>query len=212
LGWGEYGEPAIVFHEPEKVFNMELKRPEDFVQSVLSGHLMDQTLSIRESGYNGCTVIIGDSGEIAEAIRDSAQGRGIKKAEIGHVIATTHSRCKSFRKRSFLNGVPIFHKGDDSGFFDSDDQWKDILELAFDYLTDGDMLGFRQRPAENEREVAAASMMHKGIGSDSMRILLKEYTLAFVPRCIYAKPIEELSGWGPKRCKQIEPMVRMIYR
>jgi hypothetical protein len=195
----------------KNALNIELKRPMDLVQSVLSGHLMKQTLSIRESGYNGCTVILGDSGEIAEAIRDSAQGRGIKKAEIGHVIATTHSRCKSFRKRSFLNGIPIFHKGDDSGFFDSDDQWKDILELAHDYLLDGDMMGFRQRPAENEREVAAAAMLHKGIGSDSMRILLKEYTLCFCPRGEYAKPIEELPGFGPKRCAQVNPMIRMIY-
>jgi hypothetical protein len=191
---------------------MELKRPEDFVKSVLSGHLMDQTLSIRESGYNGCTVILGSLDDIYEAIKESATGRGIKKAEMGHVIATTHSRCKSFRKRSLLNGIPTFHKGDDSGFFDSDDQWKDILDLAHDYLCDGELLGFRQRPADNDREVAAASMLHKGIGSESMRILLKEYTLAFVPRGIYAKPIEELPGWGPKRCKQIGGMVRMVYR
>ena len=95
---------------------------------------------------------------------------------------------------------------------DGGDVFKDILDLAYDYLLDGDLLGFRMRPADNEREVAAASMLRKGIGSDSMRILLKEYTLAFVPRGIYAKPIEELPGWGPKRCKQIADMVRMIYR
>ena len=204
-----------------KVLNMELKEPQDFVQSVLSGHLYDQTLSIRESCQNGCTVILGGLEDIYEAIKQSATGRGVKRSEIGHVIATTHSRCKSFRKRSFLNGVPIFYIGDDSGFFDNleeDDKknkigvWKDILELAADYLADGDMLGFRVRPADNEREVAAASMLRKGIGSDSMRVLLKEYTLAFVPRGIYAKPIEELPNWGPKRCQQIADMVRMIYR
>jgi hypothetical protein len=207
-----------------KVLNMELKRPDDFVQSVLSGHLYDQTLSIRESGYSGCTVILGDLGDIAEAIRDASKtraGKHLRGDELGHAIASTHSRCKSFRKRSFLNGIPVFYIGDDSGFFDNVEEdehknktgvWKDVLELAHDYLCDGDMLGFRQRPAENEREVAAASMMHKGIGSDSMRILLKEYTLAFVPRGIYAKPIEELPGWGPKRCKQIADRVRMVYR
>lgn len=204
--------------------HMELKRPKDFVQSVLSGHLHEQTLSIRESGYNGCTVILGDLGDIAKAIKEASKlraGKYLRGDELMHAISSTHLRCKSFRKRSFLNGVPIFHIGDDSGFFDNMEKdeeknyigvWKDILELASDYLTDGDLLGFRQRPAENDREIAAASMLHKGIGSDSMRVLLKEYTLAFVPRGIYAKPIEELSGWGPKRCKQIEPMVRMIYR
>jgi hypothetical protein len=203
---------------------MELKRPIDFVQSVLSGHLYDQTLSIRESGYNGCTVILGDLGDIAEAIKDASKlraGKHLRGDELSHAIATTHSRCKSFRKRSFLNGIPIFYVGDDSGFFDNLEEdkdknkigvWKDILDLSYDFLCDGDMLGFRMRPAENDREVAAASMLRKGIGSESMRILLKEYTLAFVPRGIYARPIEDLEGWGPKRCKQIAPMVRMIYR
>ncbi len=198
-----------------RVLHMELKEPQDFVQSVLSGHLMEQTLSIRESGYNGCAVILGDLGDIAKAIKEASKlraGKYLRGDELMHAISSTHLRCKSFRKRSFLNGIPIFHKGDDSGFFDGDDQWKDILELANDYLADGDMLGFRQRPADNDREIAAASMLHKGIGSDSMRILLKEYMLAFVPRGIYAKPIEELPGWGPKRCKQIADMVRMAYR
>ncbi|MCK9568943.1 hypothetical protein M0R72_08380 [Candidatus Pacearchaeota archaeon] len=199
--------------------NMELKRPIDFVQSVLSGHLYDQTLSIRESGYNGCTVILGTLDEIYAAIDESNEKRLINgkfkflnQDDRSNANASTLLRLKSFKKRSMLNGVPIFWKGDDSGFFDGDDQWKDILELAHDYLLDGDMLGFRMRPADNDREVAAASMLKKGIGSESMRILLKEYTLAFVPRGIYAKPIEELAGWGPKRCKQIEGMVRMIYK
>lgn len=195
--------------------NLELKRPEDFVQSVLNGHLYNQTLSIRESGYNGCTVILGDLGAIQDAIKDASKmraGKRLRDAELARATSSNYMRCKSFRKRSFLNGVPVFWQGDDSGFFDSDDQWKDILELAHDYLLDGDMLGFRMRPSNNEREIAAASMLYKGIGSDSMRILLKEYTLAFVPRGIYARPIEELPGWGKKRCQQIADRIRMVYR
>lgn len=204
--------------------HMELKLPQDFVSSVLSGHLMDQTLSIRESGYNGCTVILGTLDDLYEAIDKSNEKRlidlsnGKKKFKFlnqddrSNANASTLLRLKSFKKRSMLNGIPIFWKGDDSGFFDGDDQWKDICDLAYDYLLDGNMLGFRMRPAENDREIAAASMLHKGIGSDSMRILLKEYTLAFVPRGIYARPIEELPGWGPKRCRAVRDMVRMVYR
>lgn len=212
--------PCIIHRE----LNMELKQPIDFVQSVLSGHLMEQTLSIRESGYNGCTVILGTLDEIYAAIDESNEKRlidlpnGKKKFKFlnqddrSNANASTLLRLKSFKKRSFLNGIPTFWKGDDSGFFDGDDQWKDILDLAADYLTDGDMLGFGQRPAENEREICAAATLFKGIGSDSMKVLLKEYTLAFVPRGIYARPIEDLPGWGPKRCKQIADMVRMVYR
>ena len=193
--------------------NMELKLPADFIQSVLSGHLMDQTLSIRESGYNGCVVILGTLDEIYEAIRESATGRGIKKAEVGHVIATTYSRCKSFRKRSFLNGIPVFHKGDDSGFFDSDDQWKDILDSAADYLTDGDMLGFRQRPANGEREILAASILFHGdgIGPGVLKPVMNEYRLALVPRGEYARQPLDMDGIGPKRAKLIEERIVMHY-
>jgi len=201
----------LQFVAGDVVLYMELKEPQDFVQSVLSGHLMEQTLSIREHGQNGCTVILGGIEEIYLAIRDSATGRGVKKADMRHVISSNHARCKSFRKRSMLNGVPVFHKGDDSGFFDSDDQWKDLLELAHDYLMDGDMLGFRQRPAENEREVCAAAMLFKGIGSSTMKTLLDEYALCFAPRKDYAKPLEEIAGIGSKRAKIIAPHVRMTY-
>lgn len=195
--------------------HMELKRPIDFVQSVLNGHLHDQTLSIRESGYNGCAVVLGDLGDIAEAIRDASKLRAdkyLRGDELRQAISSSHLRCKSFRKRSFLNGVPIFYKGDDSGFFDSDDQWKDILELAHDYLLDGDMMGFRQRPADGEREVCAASMLTKGIGPETWRNVLAEYQLQLLPRKDPAKPIEEIAGVGPKRAEAIGKMIRMVYK
>jgi len=203
----------------KKVLNIELKTPEDFVSSVLSGHLMEQVLSCREAGNNACVVILGTLDEIYAAIDESNEKRLINgkfkflnQDDRSNANASTLLRLKSFKKRSMLNGVPIFWKGDDSGFFEGEDQWADILELAHDYLLDGSLMGFRQRPADNDREVAAASMLHRGIGDSSMRELLKDYTLAFVPRGIYARPIEELPGWGPKRCKLIADMVRMIYR
>ncbi len=189
--------------------NIELKLPIDFVQSVLNGHLMDQTLSMRESGYNGCTVVLGDLGDIAEAIRDSSKlrsGKYLRGDELRQAISSNHLRCKSFRKRSMLNGIPVFYKGDDSGFFDGDDQWKDILDLSYDFLCDGDLLGFRVRPAENDRDVCAAATLFKGIGSDSMRELLKDYDLMFCPKP-GARPIEEIPGFGKKRCDQIRARV-----
>jgi hypothetical protein len=204
------GEPICDY----KVLNIELKKPDDFVQSVLNGHLMDQVLSIREGGNNGCTVILGTLDEIYEAIKESAKlrkGKFLRGDESRKAIAETHLRCKSFRKRSMLNGVPVFHKGDDSGFFDSDDQFKDILELAHDYLLDGDMLGFRQRPAEHERELCAAATLFKGLGPETWRNILVDYQIGLVPRGDYARPIEELPGIGKKRAAQISPLIRMVY-
>ena len=195
------------------ILNIELKEPNDFVQSVLNGHLAEQVLSIRELHENGCIVILGNLEAIYEAIRDSATGRGVKKSEIHHVIASTHARCKSFRKRSMLNGVPVFFKGDDSGFFDGPNQWADILELAVDYLTDGDMMGFRLRPADGERELLAASIMFHGdgIGPGVLKPVMQDYTLRLVPRAEYARPVCEMTGIGKKRAAVIDKRISMIY-
>ncbi len=193
--------------------HIELKRPADFIQSVLSGHLYDQTLSIRESGYNGCTVVLGTLDEIYAAIDESNEKRLINgkfkflnRDDRSNANASTLLRLKSFKKRSFLNGVPVMWKGDDSGFFDGDDQWKDILDLAADYLLDGSLMGFRMRPPDNEREICAAAMLYKGIGDSSMRLLLTEYELRFCPKP-GARSIEEIPGFGKKRCDQIRARV-----
>ena len=189
--------------------NVELKLPSDLVQSIMSGHLYEQTLSIREACEDGCIVVLGDLDSIYKALRDSAIGRGVKKSEISHVVASTHARYKSFKKRSLLNGIPMFYRGDDSGFFDGPDQWKDILELAADYLTGGDMLGFRMRPADGERELAAASMLFHGdgIGPGVLRPVLDQYALRLVPRSKDATPITDLPGIGTKRSAIIERAV-----
>ena len=195
------------------ILNIELKEPNDFVQSVLNGHLQEQVLSIRERVEPGCIVILGNLEAIYEAIRDSATGRGVKKSEIQHVIASTHARCKSFRKRSMLNGVPVFFKGDDSGFFDNKDQWADLLELAVDYLTDGDMMGFRQRPADGERELLATSVLFHGdgIGPGVLKPVLEDYALRLVPRKDPARLPCDMPGIGPKRAAVIDQKISMIY-
>ncbi len=194
-------------------FHMELKLPPDFVQSVLNGHLQEQVLSCREAGQDACIVILGGSDEIYAAIKDSATGRGVKRSEIGHVIASVHARCKSFRKRSMLNGVPVFHAGDDSGFFDSEDQFKDILELAHDYLTDGDMMGFRQRPADGERELLAAAILFHGdkIGPGVLKPVMEQYELCLLPRGEFAEQPCEMPGIGPKRAAIIDKKIAMVY-
>ena len=202
----------------KKVLNIELKTPDDFVSSVLSGHLMEQVLSCREAGNNACVVILGTLDEIYAAIDKSNEKRLINGKfkflnweDRSNANASTLRRLKSFKKRSFLNGIPIFWKGDDSGFFDGTDQWADILELASDYLTDGDMLGFRQRPANGEREILAASILFHGdgIGPGVLKPVMNEYRLALVPKGEYARQPLDMGGIGPKRAKLIEERIVM---
>ena len=194
-----------------KELHLELKEPQDFVGSVLEGHLYDQTLKIREGRLNGCTVILGDLDAIHTAIEQSTKNQRLNRAEIAQRTATTYTRCKSFRKRSFLNGIPTFWQGDDSGFMDQDDPFQNIKELAHDFLLDGSMIGFGTRPADGERELGACNHWLAGIGPKTLKDVLQHYRLALVPRAEYAKPIEEIKGVGPKRAEDLNRIVVMYY-
>jgi hypothetical protein len=194
-----------------KELHIELKTPQDFVQSVLSGHLYNQTLAIREGMLHGCGVNLGALDAIQGAIKQSVKGQGLRKDEMARRIATTYARCKSFRKRSFLNGIPMFYQGDDSGFMDQEDPFQNIKELAYDFLLDGSMIGFGTRPAEGERELGACNHWIAGAGPTTLKEVLKEYRLALVPRKEYAKPIEEIKGVGEKRAKDIGSKIVMFY-
>lgn len=195
----------------KKALYIELKEPQDFVQSVLDGHLCNQTLTIREGMLDGCAVILGDLDSIQAAIKKSAQGRGLRGDDIRHAIATTYARCKSFRKRSFLNGIPTFWQGDDSGFMDDENMFINIKELAHDFLQDGSMIGFGTRPAEGERELGACNHWMAGMGPATLKEVLKHYKLALVPRGQYAKPVEEIKGVGAKRAKDLNSRIVMFY-
>ena len=200
-------------HVP-KILNIELKMPQDFVQSVLNGHLAEQVFSMLEARKDGCTVILGALDEIYAAVKESAKprkGKYLRGDEARKAIAETHLRCKSFRKRSFLNGMPVFHKGDDSGFFDSDNQFKDILELAHDYLCDGSLFGFVNRPADDMRELAAAAMLFRGMGAKTLEPVIREYKLALIPRGSFARQPCDLPGIGPKRAAVIDQRIKMVY-
>jgi hypothetical protein len=187
------------------VFNVELKTPADYVQSVLGrdGHMFMQHLSMRESGHPAMILVLGSDLDVSNAIIDSLQTRYGGK-ELAFQISNYEARLQDFEARSFANGIPVM-------------RWKArpfgrLLSTAAQVLGDPSMMSYAPKPANGEREIAAASMLYKGIGSDSMKILLKEYTLAFVPRGTYARPIEELPGWGKKRCELVNPRVRMVYR
>jgi hypothetical protein len=197
-----------------RAFNVELKIPQDFVGSVLNGHLTDQVFSMLEARKDGCTVILGALDEIYAAVKESAKlrkGKYLRGDEARKAIAETHLRCKSFRKRSFINGVPVFHKGDDSGFFDSDDQFKDILELAHDYLCDGSLFGFVNRPPDHMRELAATAMLFHGMGAKTLAPVLDEYKLCLIPRGPFAHQPCDLPGIGKKRAAVIDQRVKMVY-
>ncbi|MCK9571335.1 hypothetical protein M0R72_20470 [Candidatus Pacearchaeota archaeon] len=203
-GWGEYGSPKVVFQEPIDYFNVELKECSDYVQSALGkdGHLYQQVLTMREAGHRCSIAVLGGSNQITEAIIDALQTR-YKGKELAFNIASYESRLIDFEANCEAIRCPVWHW--------QTSPWKRLLSNAHKILMGGDLLGYRPRPAEGERELVAASGLLKGIGPSVMSTILKEYQLGFVPRGDYATPIEELPGIGKKRCAQISPLVRMVY-
>lgn len=181
------------------ILNVELKEPADYVSSVFSGHLYQQSLSMRELGAACAILITGEWADVMQASRDSCIKRGAKDQ-----IASSYLRLKSFRKRALLQGIHVFYQGDDSGFFDSDNVYKDLLELVADLFTDGSLIGFRPRPADNERQVVALCYALK-IGPKTAASLLTEFgsfreaigwmDLSSESCC---ERLKEIPGIGPK--------------
>lgn len=197
-----------LMHAPEmvtKIFNVEFKTCPDYISSALGkdGHLYLQHLAMREAGHRAMILVIGGDDEVSAAIRASLVTR-YRGQELAFQIANYEARLQDFEAQSFAMGIPVM-------------RWKArpfarLLSHAAKVLLDGHLMDYRPRPAEGEREIVAASCLHRGIGPELMKVLLAEYQLAFVPRGIYARPIEELPGWGKKRCEMVNPMIRMVYK
>ena len=164
----------VLFEYDDQLFGVELKIAIDFVASILNGHLYEQVLTARELMLTSIILVLDDLEGIYKATKKAADGRHLRGDDLSHAIASNHMRCKSFRKRAFLNGVPTFWKGNDSGFFDTEDQYHDLLELVIDYFTDGQMIGFAKKPADDERQIVCLCTA-KGIGEKTGKALIKEY-------------------------------------
>jgi hypothetical protein len=73
------------------------------------------------------------------------------------------------------------------------------------------MTGYAPKPADNEREIVATSLLFRGVGVKTLEPVLKDYKLALVPRGEYARQPLEMDGIGPKRAKMIEERIVMYY-
>jgi len=188
----------------ENIFNAEFKEPADYVSSALApqGHLYMQLLQARELGDPLTVVVLGGDNQVSEAIIDALQTRH-KGKELGLNIASYESRLIDFEAQCEAIGCPVRRW--------QVSPWKRLLSTAHKILTGGDLMGYRPRPAEGERELTAASCLFKGIGPETMRNILADYQLCFAPRNGYARPLEEIAGIGKKRAEMINPHVRMTY-
>lgn len=176
-----------------RAVRVELKEPADFVSSVLSGHLYDQVLTLRERGDPCFVVVLGD---YAEAILNAACHAG--RAHANENVKSYSNRCRDFEANSYALGVPIFVWGDSP--------WPRLLSYAHKILAGPDLIAHRPKPADGERQVAALCMLVKGLGPVRARALLAQYgNLANVVNVAGpGEPAISCQGIGPRTIEAIK--------
>lgn len=188
----------------EKIFNVELKECSDYVQSALGkeGHLYEQVLSIQEAGHPGMIVVLGGDNQVTEAIIDALKTR-YKGKELGFNISSYESRLIDFEAKCKALRCPVMRW--------QTLPWKRLLSTVDKELNGCGLMDYRPRPADNDRVVAAASMLYKGIGPSVMSTVLQDYDLCFVPKVDPARQPCDMPGIGPVRAAAIDKRVCMIY-
>lgn len=186
------------------IFNCELKQCSDYISSALGkdGHLYCQHLSMRESGYPAMILVLGSDLDVSDAIIDSLQAR-YRGKELAFQISNYEARLQDFEARSFANGIPVM-------------RWKAhpfsrLLSTAAQVLGDPSMMSYAPKPANEERDLVAASLLFRGIGAKTLGPVMNEYRLVLVPKGEYARQPLDIDGIGPKRAKLIEERIVMHY-
>ncbi len=197
-----------LWREPEEVtkqFNCELKEPADYIASALgpSGHLYQQILAMRELEHPCMVLVLGSDDDITNAIKDATKTR-YKGQERAYQIGSYSDRLIDFESQCWALGCVVARW--------KATPWKRLLSLVHKTLTGGNLMSYRPKPANGERELAAASMLFgQGIGPAVLKPVLAEYKLALIPRGAFARQPCDLPGIGPKRAAVIDERIKMVY-
>jgi hypothetical protein len=184
----------ILFHVGNAIFLTELKEPEDYVSSTLSGHLYDQVLTMRELSLPGMVLVLGDDKAISEAIKASVMGHKTANSK-QMTIATYENLILDFEANSYALGIPVMRW--------QASPYRRLLSHAHKLLTSADLTSHRPHPAGNERMVAGASMMTKGLGPKVWKDILQHYEFRLVRKRHDSPAIWDIPGIGAKRSDMI---------
>lgn len=155
------------FYEPSGKLglNVELKNPEDYVSSVLSGRLYNQVLIMREMHQPGIVVVLGCDEEVRSAVEVSVSKNSMTDEDKERMITLFINLLMDFEANSYALGIPIFRWGDQP--------YKRLLAHAHKILTGSSLLAHMPKPAGEERQIAALCMMVKGIGMKKAKAILE---------------------------------------
>jgi len=203
-GWGEYGEPKVVFRDPIDIYNVEFKETDDYVSTVLGkdAHGYLQYLAMAEAGNLSMFLVLGGDQDVSDAIYNSLKTR-YKGKELSFQIGSYEKRIIDFESQCEALHCPV-------------ERWEKapysrLLSRVAKSLLGATLIGYAPRPDENEREIVAASCLFNGIGPKILTEVLKDYDLCFVPKKDYARQPRDMKGIGPKRAEMIDKRIVMAY-
>lgn len=187
----------------------ELKEPADYVSSALGkpGHLYQQYLDMAEAGHTCMILVLGSDDDVHKAIFESLITRYHGQERVRE-IASYHKRLIHFESCCEALGCPV-------------ERWDDmpysrlLSRVAKRLEGKASLMDYRPRPAEEERKVAALSMLlGNGIGESKAAAILEKFDLKleskFNRETCRGYSLTDCKGLGPKLAARIRERVEVI--
>lgn len=141
----------------------------DYLNSILSGHLKDQVLAMRENQIPARVLVLGDDPDVLAAIQKVVTPR-YRGEEARRMISTYWNLIIDFEANSEALNIPVWYI--------RSSPWKRVLSRVDKLLSGPDRLLTRPAPAENDRQIAALAMLlGSGVGPAKAKAILEKFNL-----------------------------------
>lgn len=177
----------------------------DYINSIRSGHLFNQTLAARELGEPFIIAVLGDDHDIQKAIRKAAgEGRKGKSRSFDINKFEQYSRLvDGFEANCIGLGIQVWRL--------KTDPWKRLLLRVRKILEGGDISGFAPKPSDGERQVVGLSILAgRGVGPKMAANILQRYNLCLMIKDGFCGDLVDCEGIGPKRAEMIRKNLEVL--
>jgi hypothetical protein len=172
----------------------------DYINSIRSGHLFNQTLAARELGEPMIIAVLGDDRDVNEAIKTAASRNHRVDAK---KLFQYFQMVDGFEANCIGLGIPVWRL--------KTDPWKRLLLRVRKILEGGDISGFAPKPSDGERQVVGLSILAgRGVGPKMAANILQRYNLCLVLRDGCCGDLVDCEGIGPKRAEMIRKNLEVI--
>lgn len=172
----------------------------DYINSIRSGHLFNQTLAARELGEPMIIAVLGDDRDVNEAIKIAASRNHRVDAK---KLFQYFQMVDGFEANCIGLGIPVWRL--------KTDPWKRLLLRVRKILEGGDISGFAPKPSDGERQVVGLSILAgRGVGPKMAANILQRYNLCLMIKDGFCGDLVDCEGIGPKRAEMIRKNLEVL--